>query len=130
MKQVETDSNIQEEAKTDFINLEQAEANSNIQDEVETDSVNLEEANRFQPGRVQLRTTESAFGRSRQSTPSTATQFVLPQSPTTELKPLPEHLNKHKKEIGWTLINLPRINPSICMHKIFLEEEARLIRKQ
>ncbi|RDX76061.1 hypothetical protein CR513_43996, partial [Mucuna pruriens] len=31
-------------------------------------------------------------------------------------------LKKHKKAIGWTLFDLPRINPSICMHKILLEE--------
>ncbi|RDX87274.1 hypothetical protein CR513_31292, partial [Mucuna pruriens] len=39
-------------------------------------------------------------------------------------------LRKHKKAIGWTLADLPRINPSICMHKILLEEEARPIRQQ
>ncbi|RDX96291.1 hypothetical protein CR513_21077, partial [Mucuna pruriens] len=33
-------------------------------------------------------------------------------------------LRMHKKEIWWTLANLPRINSSICMHKILLEEEA------
>ncbi|RDY01483.1 hypothetical protein CR513_15186, partial [Mucuna pruriens] len=38
-------------------------------------------------------------------------------------------LRKHKKAIGWTLADLPRINPSICMHKILLEEEARPIRQ-
>ncbi|RDY12105.1 hypothetical protein CR513_03130, partial [Mucuna pruriens] len=39
-----------------------------------------------------------------------------------------EVLKKHKKAIGWTLTDLPRINPSICMHKILLEEDARPIR--
>ncbi|RDX84803.1 hypothetical protein CR513_34085, partial [Mucuna pruriens] len=38
-------------------------------------------------------------------------------------------LRKHKKAIGWTLVDLPRINPSICMHKILLEEEAQPIRQ-
>ncbi|RDX85421.1 Retrovirus-related Pol polyprotein, partial [Mucuna pruriens] len=38
-------------------------------------------------------------------------------------------LRKHKKAIGWTLEDLPGINPSICMHKILLEEEARPIRQ-
>ncbi|RDX71290.1 hypothetical protein CR513_49387, partial [Mucuna pruriens] len=34
-------------------------------------------------------------------------------------------LRQHKKAIGWKLSNLPRINPSICMHKILMEEEAK-----
>ncbi|RDY01714.1 hypothetical protein CR513_14939, partial [Mucuna pruriens] len=38
-------------------------------------------------------------------------------------------LRQHKKEIGWKLSNLPRINPSICMHRILMEEEARPKRK-
>ncbi|RDY04935.1 hypothetical protein CR513_11280, partial [Mucuna pruriens] len=39
-------------------------------------------------------------------------------------------LRKHKKEIGWRLSDLPKINPSIYMHKILMEEEAHPIRKQ
>ncbi|RDX94420.1 Retrovirus-related Pol polyprotein from transposon 17.6, partial [Mucuna pruriens] len=39
-------------------------------------------------------------------------------------------LRKCKKEIEWTLSNLPGIKPSICMHKILLEEEAQSIRQQ
>ncbi|RDX72072.1 Retrovirus-related Pol polyprotein, partial [Mucuna pruriens] len=38
-------------------------------------------------------------------------------------------LRKHKKAIRWTLADLSRINPSICMHKILLEEEAQPIRQ-
>ncbi|RDY04924.1 hypothetical protein CR513_11284, partial [Mucuna pruriens] len=41
-----------------------------------------------------------------------------------------EVLKKHKKAISWTLADLPGINPSICMHKILLEEDARPIRHQ
>ncbi|RDX82431.1 hypothetical protein CR513_36780, partial [Mucuna pruriens] len=41
-----------------------------------------------------------------------------------------EVLRKYKKAIGWTLADLPGINPSICMNKILLEEDARLIRQQ
>ncbi|RDX86912.1 hypothetical protein CR513_31693, partial [Mucuna pruriens] len=33
------------------------------------------------------------------------------------------------KAIRWILDDLPRINPSICMHKILLEEDARPIRQ-
>ncbi|RDX98633.1 Retrovirus-related Pol polyprotein from transposon 17.6, partial [Mucuna pruriens] len=39
-------------------------------------------------------------------------------------------LRKHKKAIGWKLFDLPRINPSICMHRILMEEEAKPIRQQ
>ncbi|RDX69576.1 Retrovirus-related Pol polyprotein from transposon 17.6, partial [Mucuna pruriens] len=72
-------------------------------------------------------------------------QTVSPPKPPTELKPLPNHLKytylgdeqqfqkekllqvlkQHKKAIGWKLSDLPRINPSICMHRILMEEEAR-----
>ncbi|RDY03016.1 hypothetical protein CR513_13451, partial [Mucuna pruriens] len=39
-------------------------------------------------------------------------------------------LKQHKKAIGWKLSDLPGINPSICMHRILMEEEARPIRQQ
>ncbi|RDX66672.1 hypothetical protein CR513_54538, partial [Mucuna pruriens] len=38
-------------------------------------------------------------------------------------------LKQHKKAIGWRLSNLLGINPSICMHKILMEEEACPIRQ-
>ncbi|RDX95149.1 hypothetical protein CR513_22363, partial [Mucuna pruriens] len=38
-------------------------------------------------------------------------------------------LRKHRKAIGWTLADLPGINPSICMHRILLEEKARPLRQ-
>ncbi|RDX95084.1 hypothetical protein CR513_22432, partial [Mucuna pruriens] len=75
---------------------------------------------------------------------------VSPPKPPIKLKPLPDHLKyaylgdeqqfpiiiannlhqeqeeklQHKKAIGWKLSDLPRINPSICMHRILMEEEA------
>ncbi|RDY10001.1 hypothetical protein CR513_05530, partial [Mucuna pruriens] len=61
-----------------------------------------------------------------------------PPSPM-ELKPLPSHgqedkllqaLRQHKKAIGWKLSDLPRINPSIFMNRILMEEEAKPIRQQ
>ncbi|RDX82545.1 hypothetical protein CR513_36633, partial [Mucuna pruriens] len=39
-------------------------------------------------------------------------------------------LRQPKKENGWKLSDLPGINPSICMHRILMEEEARPIRQQ
>ncbi|RDY05734.1 hypothetical protein CR513_10370, partial [Mucuna pruriens] len=38
-------------------------------------------------------------------------------------------LRKHMKAIGWILVDLPTINPSICMHRILLEEEAQPVRQ-
>ncbi|RDX87940.1 hypothetical protein CR513_30527, partial [Mucuna pruriens] len=83
-----------------------------------------------------------------QLTPSIVKQDISPQS-NTKLNPLLEHLKyaylgdhqqfpmiirtggkllevlrKHKKVIGWTLADLTGINPSICMHKILIEEDA------
>ena len=31
-------------------------------------------------------------------------------------------LGKYKRAIGWTMTNIKGINPSICMHKILLED--------
>ncbi|RDX61270.1 Retrovirus-related Pol polyprotein from transposon opus, partial [Mucuna pruriens] len=39
-------------------------------------------------------------------------------------------LRRHKKAIGWKLADLPSINPSIHMHRILMEEEARPIKQQ
>jgi len=38
-------------------------------------------------------------------------------------------LRGHKKAIGWTLVDLPGINPSICMPQILLEDDSRLVRQ-
>ncbi|RDX91074.1 hypothetical protein CR513_27003, partial [Mucuna pruriens] len=37
-------------------------------------------------------------------------------------------LRKHREAICWTLANFLGINPSICMHRILLEEEAQLVK--
>ena len=36
-----------------------------------------------------------------------------------------EILRKHKESIAWSIEDLKGISPSICMHKILLEESAR-----
>ncbi|RDX63182.1 hypothetical protein CR513_58415, partial [Mucuna pruriens] len=41
-----------------------------------------------------------------------------------------EVLRQHKTAIGWKLSDLLGINPSICMHRILMEEEVKPIRKQ
>ena len=36
-----------------------------------------------------------------------------------------ETLKKHKKAIGWQMADIKGISPSICMHRIILEENAK-----
>ncbi|XP_050876541.1 uncharacterized protein LOC127080256 [Lathyrus oleraceus] len=38
-------------------------------------------------------------------------------------------LKKHKKAIGWTLADIPCISPSMCMHRILLEDGAKTVRQ-
>ncbi|RDX98293.1 hypothetical protein CR513_18802, partial [Mucuna pruriens] len=92
-----------------------------------------------------------------QTDPSPVTEKSPLPPPPMELKPLPicllgqgtttlsyhcnnlhqeqedkllEVLRQHKKAIGWKLSDLPGINPSICMHRILMEEEIKPIRQQ
>ena len=39
-----------------------------------------------------------------------------------------EVLRVHKEAIGWSLADLKGISPTVCMHKIRLEEEAKPVR--
>ena len=38
-------------------------------------------------------------------------------------------LKEFKKAIGWTLANIPGISPSICMHRILLENDVKPVRE-
>ena len=40
-----------------------------------------------------------------------------------------EVLKKNKEAIGWTLTDLKGLDPSLCTHRIFLEDESRPIRE-
>ena len=40
-----------------------------------------------------------------------------------------EVLEKNKEAIGWTLMDLKGLDPSLCTHRIFLEDESRLVRE-
>ncbi|XP_027342396.1 uncharacterized protein LOC113855110 [Abrus precatorius] len=40
-----------------------------------------------------------------------------------------EVIRRHKKAIGWTLADIPGISPSLCMHRILLEEGAKPVRQ-
>ena len=34
-------------------------------------------------------------------------------------------LREHKKSLGWTITDIKGISPSICTHKILMEEECK-----
>ena len=36
-------------------------------------------------------------------------------------------LREHKNVIGWTISDIKRISPTMCMHKILLEENSKLV---
>jgi len=38
-------------------------------------------------------------------------------------------IKKHKKAIGWTLVDIPGISPSTYMHRILLEDGAKPVRQ-
>ncbi|KAL5575086.1 hypothetical protein UlMin_016785 [Ulmus minor] len=53
------------------------------------------------------------------------TTSSIKEPPKLELKELPSHLRvlrEHRKAIGWTIDDIKGISPSICMHKILMEE--------
>jgi hypothetical protein len=43
----------------------------------------------------------------------------------TEEEKLLRVLRKHKAALGWVLTDIKGISPSICMHKILLEDEVK-----
>ena len=49
-------------------------------------------------------------------------------SPSQEDK-LVRLIQDYKKAIGWTIANIKGISPSLCMHRIRLEEDAKLVRQ-
>ena len=38
-------------------------------------------------------------------------------------------LKKYKKAIGWTIADIKGLSPSLCMHKILMEEDFKLTRE-
>jgi len=42
---------------------------------------------------------------------------------------LPQIIRKHKRAISWTLANIPGISPSICIHRILIEEGTKPVRQ-
>ena len=47
---------------------------------------------------------------------------------TKQEEQLLEVLRKNKEAIGWTLTDLKGLDPSLCTHRIFLEDESRPVR--
>ena len=44
-------------------------------------------------------------------------------------KRLLDILRRNEKAIGWTLADLRGLDPSLCTHRIFLEDESRPVRE-
>ena len=36
-------------------------------------------------------------------------------------------LKKHRKALGWTIADIHNISPLMCTHRIYLEEESKLV---
>ena len=51
--------------------------------------------------------------------------IVASELQSTEEERLIGVLQKHKSAIGWSIEDIKGISPTVCMHKIFLEEESR-----
>ena len=55
--------------------------------------------------------------------------IVFRELNTAQEEKLLQVLRKNKRAIGWTLADIPGISPSMCMHRILLEDEAKTIRQ-
>ena len=58
--------------------------------------------------------------------PKNKPEIISARISDVEEQRLLEILRKHKESIAWSIEYLKGISPSICMHKILLEENARL----
>ena len=38
-------------------------------------------------------------------------------------------IREHKRAVGWTIADIKGINPSMCMHRILLEEGSKLTKE-
>jgi len=56
---------------------------------------------------------------------STYPMIVSAKLSKTEEEKLLRVLRKHKAALGWVLTDIKGISPSICMHKILLEDEVK-----
>ena len=55
--------------------------------------------------------------------------IILSQLDKEQEKRLQEVLQRNEDTIGWTLTNLKGLDPSLCTHRIFLEDESRPARE-
>lgn len=57
--------------------------------------------------------------------------MVIISSTLTQMKEekLVRDIKRFKKAIGWSIENIRGMSPTMCIHKINLEENARLVRE-
>ena len=55
--------------------------------------------------------------------------FISSKLDIKQEEQLLEVLRKNKEAIGWTLTDLKGLDPSLCTHCIFLEDESRLVKE-
>ena len=55
--------------------------------------------------------------------------IILSKLDINQEKQLLEVLRWNEDAIGWTLTNLKGLDPSLCTHRIFLEDESRPVRE-
>lgn len=60
----------------------------------------------------------TSFARTNDNLP----QIIASDLTIQQEEQLAKVLKAHKKAIRWTIVDINDINPSICMHKIFLED--------
>ena len=54
--------------------------------------------------------------------------IILSQLDQEQEQRLVEVLQRNEQAIGWTLVDLRRLDPSLCTHCIFLDDESRPVR--
>ena len=57
------------------------------------------------------------------------TMIILSTLDIKQEERLLEVLRKNKEAIGWTLTDLKELDPSLCTHHIFLEDESRPVKE-
>ncbi|RDX76342.1 hypothetical protein CR513_43670, partial [Mucuna pruriens] len=111
-------------------------------EQANAESISDNQGENYIPSESDFRQTKEPIG---QPNPKASNVNSSSSPPSMELKLLPiiiannlhqeqedkllRVLRQHKKAIGWKLFDFPRINPSICMHRIIMEE-AKPIRQQ
>ncbi|XP_028791318.1 uncharacterized protein LOC114747196 [Neltuma alba] len=75
-----------------------------------------------EPSVLELKTLPSHLKYAYLGSSATLPVIVSSQLSTLQEEKLLRVLRNHKKAIGWSIANIKGINPSLCMHKILLED--------